>query len=142
MIINNDIYNEIYNTLHVFIKNNTNFPVDIKQSSLDKISKNLVVFTEENNIENSSTTRKEETTSKLSFELNIYSPIDRVINKELISKVEQARQLRLLVDYVMNSHYKLNRIFCQPTPNIDNNVYRITMRYTGLLNDNTAKLII
>ena len=150
MAIRNEALDIVYAVLKKYIQeslNETSSPYcDVKTESQSPISKNLIVLDEINNRTSLSTTRHEETISSVSFEINIYCPNDSSKEEDgeliLISKKEQARELRKLVDEVLSGYYRLNRYFCQPTPNIDNTVYRITMRYSGKINDNRLKFLV
>ena len=146
MSITNEALDVAYDILNKYITTNlkemSRPNCDVRTQLIDRISKNLVVIEEIDNRINSATTRYEETISDISFEVNIYCPNDEINGEEVISKMEQARELRKLVDDVLGVHFKLNRTFCQPTPNLDNTIYRITMRYNGRLNDNRLKYMI
>lgn len=146
MNISNEALDNVYIVLKKYIVESLNETLspecDVRTQSLSTISKNLIVIEEIDNSIYASTTRFEETVSNLTFEINIYCPNDIVTKDKVMSKMEQARELRKLVDEVMGGHYRLVRTFCQPTPNIDNTIYRITMRYNGKLNDNKLKFII
>lgn len=146
MAITNEALDVAYDILNKYITANleemSRPNCDVRTQLIDRISKNLVVIEEIDNRINSATTRYEETISNISFEVNIYCPNDEINGEEVISKMEQARELRKLVDDVLGTYFKLNRIFCQPTPNLDNTIYRITMRYNGRLNDNRLKYMI
>lgn len=150
MAITNEALDVVYDVLNKYITESLNKlsrpACDVRTQALDTISKNIVVIEEIDNRIGLATTRFEETTSNIGFEVNIYCPNDVVtkVDDEIValSKMEQARELRKLVDEVLGDYYKLTRTFCQPTPNIDNTIYRITMRYSGRVNDNKIKFII
>lgn len=146
MAIRNEALDVAYDILNKYITTNleemSRPKCDVRTQLIDRISNNLVVIEEIDNRINSATTRYEETISDISFEVNIYCPNDEIKGEEIISKMEQARELRKLVDDVLGVHFRLNRTFCQPTPNLDNTIYRITMRYNGRLNDNRLKYMI
>lgn len=151
MAICNEPLDIIYNLLKKYIQeslNETSSPsCDVKTQSQSTISRNLIVLEEIDNRISLSTTRREETISGISFEVNIYCPNDATVTDDngetiIVSRMEQARELRKLVDEVLGDYYKLNRNFCQPTPNLDTSIYRITMRYSGRINDNKLKIMI
>lgn len=150
MAITNDALDVVYHVLNKYITDSLDElsrPVcDVRTQALDVISRNLIVLEEIDNRIGLATTRFEETISNINFEVNIYCPNDVVVkeNDEItaLSKMEQARELRKLVDDVLGGYYKLTRTFCQPTPNLDNTIYRITMRYSGRINDNKIKFVI
>ena len=142
MEMNIDVYTYLYDKLKESLKRNLEgYGVEITKISKKQSDRfPLVVFTEEDNILESSTLRREETTSKLYYEVNIYAR-DKVINGEKCYDIDIARQISMEVDKVLNKKYHMDRLFCRPTPNLDNSIYRITMRYSVGLNDNRVKFI-
>lgn len=140
MIINLEIYDKIFQILKKFLQEESAYnPLVSKmpQKQSDKFP--LVVITEEDNSYFSGTTRFEETRSKVDYEINIYTR-DVAIDGKKISKLEVAKELKELVDNVMNCNLKMRRRSCRPTPNLDKDIYRITMRYSATVNDNTGKI--
>lgn len=144
--ISNEPLDAVYEVLNKYITEKLNEmsrpECDVRTQLEEQITKNLVVVEEINNIIDTATTRYEETTSGLTFEINIYIPNNVIISTnplEALSKTEQARELRKMVDEVMGGYYKMRRTFCQPTPNLDKTIYRITMRYDVGFNDNKLK---
>jgi hypothetical protein len=140
MIINLDIYDKIFQILKTFLQTESKYsPIVAKQELRQTDKFPLVVFTEEDNSYLTGTTRFEETKSRLNYEINIYAT-DKAVNDTLVAKQEIARELAGLVDNVLGYNLKMTRRSCRPTPNLDKNIYRITMRYRTNLNDNTGKL--
>ena len=140
MIINLDVYDKIFQVLKKFLQEESKykpFVTKLAQKQSDKFP--LVVITEEDNAYLVGTTRFEETRSRVDYEINIYTT-DMAIDGKKVSKLEVAKELKELVDNVMNCNLKMRRRSCRPTPNLDKDVYRITMRYTATVNDNTGKL--
>lgn len=141
MVINIDAYDNVFKTLKDFINENSDYKVYVTKLPIDNSDKfPQVVLTEQDNSLSSATTRMEETRSLLAFEVNIYAQ-DKVINSSKIARMQIARDLSKLVDNVLGYGYRMQRITCTPTPNLDMNIYRITMRYTGILNDNRIKFV-
>jgi hypothetical protein len=142
MEMNIDVYTRLYTELKESLKQNlSDYGVEITKLSKKQSDRfPLVVFTEEDNVLDSSTLRREETTSKLYYEINIYAR-DKVINEEKCYAIDIARQISAEVDKVLNKKYRMDRLFCRPTPNLDDSIYRITMRYSVGLNDNRVKFI-
>ena len=53
------------------------------------------------------------------------------------NKVTETKQIRNIVDGVLSDLYGMNRIFSKPIPNYaDENIYRYTLRYRGIINSN------
>lgn len=140
MIINLEVYDKIFHILKDFLQKESKYsPIVTKLSQMQSNKFPLVVITEEENTFLTGTTRLEETRSKLDYEINIYTT-DMEINGEKVSKLEIAKELKGLVDNVMNCNLKMRRKACRPTPNLDIDIYRITMRYSTTVNDNTGKI--
>ena len=140
MIINLDIYDKIFQALKQFLQTESLYSPIVSKMELRQTDKfPLVVITEEDNSYLTGTTRLEETRSKLDYEINIYAT-DKKVNNTLVSKQEIARELAGLVDNVLGYNLRMIRRSCRPTPNLDKNIYRITMRYRAKVNDNTGKL--
>lgn len=135
--------NEIYNTLNTYLVEKSLYeprviPFALKVS--DKFP--LVTILEEGNVHSQQTTktRIRETVSNMYYEINIYTN-DKIVDNVKTSRVQIADELKELVDKVMGGYYQFERTLCQPTPNLDENVYRITMRYTAMLLENRDRLI-
>ena len=140
MIINLDVYDKIFNILKTFLTNESKYnPIVSKEEHRQWDKFPLVVITEEDNAYLIGTTKFEETKSRLDYEINIYAT-DKNINGQTVAKQEIARELVGLVDNVMGYNLKMIRRSCRPTPNLDKNIYRITIRYRANINDNTGKL--
>ena len=140
MIINLDAYDKIFQILKQFLVEESQYsPIVSKQELRQSDKFPLVVFTEEDNAYLIGTTRFEETKSRLDYEVNIYAT-DKKVGNSIVSRQVIARELEGLVDNVLGYNLKMVRRSSRPTPNLDKNVYRITMRYRTNINDNTGKL--
>lgn len=140
MIINLEIYEKVFNILKTFLQAESKYnPIVTKQELRQSDRFPLVVFTEEDNAYLTGTTRFEETISRAEYEINIFTT-DKNIDETIVSRQEIARELVGLVDNVMGYNLKMIRRSCRPTPNLDKNIYRITLRYRTNINDNTGKL--
>ena len=140
MIINLEAYDKIFNILKSFLQAESKYnPIVTKQELRQSDKFPLVVITEEDNSYLTGTTRFEETKSRLEYEINIFA-VDEKKDGKLVSKQEVARELVGLTDNVMGYNLRMIRRSCRPTPNLDKNIYRITLRYRANINDNTGKL--
>lgn len=99
----------------------------------------LIVVTEDDNVNEIQDTLSREATDKIFFSVNIYAQ-DTVIDNKTISNVNIVRELSKLVDDVMKK-YRMKRTACKPTPNLDETIYRITMKYTKKIITNKNILI-
>jgi len=140
MVINLEIYDKIFNILKKFLAEESQYNPIVSKQELRQTDKfPLVVITEEDNSYLTGTTRFEETKSRLEYEINVYAT-DKNVNGNIVAKQEIARELVGLIDNVMSYNLRMTRRSCRPTPNLDNSIYRITIRYRANLNDNTGKL--
>ena len=71
-----------------------------------------------------------ETHSSVTYEIDIFAK-----EKNGISERTIARDIANDIDHVMSRILGLKRILKKPTPDIDVSIYRITLRYTGIIND-------
>jgi len=66
--------------------------------------------------------------NEVSFEINIFS--------NARNKMTQVKSIRNLVDAIMADEYRMTRDFSGATPNfLDNDIYRYTMRYSCVLDN-------
>lgn len=122
----------IYKDLNKYLKDNSNYNPTVVRKSLKQSKKfPLVTLIEENNNFKTSTLRYKarEVIDSIYWEINIYAQ-DKNIGGKTISNAEICDELKVLVDDIMSNRYQLTRLSCSPTPNLDDRIYRITMRYT------------
>lgn len=141
MRMNIETYNFVYDVIKLQLEEvlKDYEIIVLKKSKQEEDRFPLVVVTEEDNFISSSTLNNEETNSKLYYEINIYAR-DKIVNGDLMYDMEIARKIASEIDAVLNLKYKFNRISCRPTPNLDDSIYRITMRYSIVQSDNRIKL--
>ena len=140
MVINLDIYDKIFNILKTVLTTESIYNPIVSKEELRQFDRfPLVVFTEGDNSYLLGTTRFEQTKSRLEYEINVYTT-DKKVGDKIVSRKEIAKELVELIDNVMNCNLRMIRRSCRPTPNLDENIYRITLRYRTNLNDNTGKL--
>ena len=144
MIISEDKLGEIYNILNEhFSKEGIKYKPFISKKYLETVNKEnlpLIVLEETHNALYTRTLGGNESISSCTYTLNIYA-VSKKYNNVLVSDIEIARYLMKEVDKVMNELYKMRRIFSQPTPNIDNSIYRITMRYDANVFDTRGRFL-
>lgn len=138
-MINIDLYDEIFDYLSAYIKKDDTYNCIITKQSLQESNKfPLIVFTENQNSLYRADTTFRETLSSVYYEVNIYTK-DKSVGGKKKYAMEIAKELSQQVDYVLGNKYKLSRTYCSPTPNIDNTIYRITMRYEGIIIDGRSR---
>lgn len=141
-MINIDLYDEMFDYLSAYIKKDDAYGCLITKQSLQESNRfPLIVFTESQNLLYRADTTFRETLSRAYYEVNIYAK-DKSVGKSKKYAMEIAKDLSQQVDYVLGNKYKLSRTYCSPTPNIDNTIYRITMRYEGIIVDNKKRTIL
>ena len=140
--MNVDLTNNIYNDLKVYAQNSEYKPTVVKKALRESKKFPLITIVEENNVFKSGTTnyKKQERIDSIYWEVNIYAT-DIKSSKKTISNAEICDNLKVLVDNVMSRKYRLTRLSCRPTPNLDDTIYRVTMRYTCDLLTNRNKII-
>lgn len=141
--MNTNLDDKIYNALKVYLQAKSSYsPRVLKFAKQENDKFPLVVLTEVNNVPNWQTLKaqKRETVASIYYEVNIYAT-DKVAGNTTISRVQICEELQSLTDKVMSNYFQLERTLCQPTPNLDTNIYRVTLRYTARLYENRERLI-
>lgn len=141
--MNTDLTTHIYKVLKEYLSVNSKFNPTVVKKSLKQSNKfPLVVLTEENNIFKEGTLKykSREIIDTIYWEINIYA-IDESNGKKIVSNAEICDELKSLIDDVMSKRYGLTRVSCRPTPNLDETIYRITMRYSGDVFVNKNRII-
>lgn len=139
----NDITNIIYNTLKTYLQAKSVYSPKVLKKVLQTNDKfPLVTLVEQNNIFNLGTTKikKREIIDAVYWEINIYA-VDQTNGTNIISNAQICDELKILIDKVMSDYFQLDRTMCEPTPNLDSSIYRITMRYSGKILENRIRLI-
>ena len=128
--MNIELTNQIYEDLESYLTEKSKYSPRVVAKSLKQSDKfPLVVVTENNNSTSLASTDFKDNTDIINISVNIYAQ-DKAIGNEIIADVVIARELMKLVDDVVGVKYKMQRIDCRPTPNLDNSIYRITMNYS------------
>ena len=139
--MNIDFANQVYKDVKQYISENDTYSTRVRNKSLKESDKfPLITITEDDNVNEIVDTRFRESTDKMYFSVNIYAQ-DKAVGNTTISNVNIARELASMVDEVMGKKYRMQRTSCKPTPNLDNTIYRITMKYTKKLIVNKNILI-
>lgn len=126
--MNLKLYEKVYTGLKQFILDNSELsPHVLKKPSGDLFPKVVVEEISNTSISNAGFM---ESVSLLGFEINIYA-------KDIgaMDSMEVARSLTDLVSRYMDNQMKFKRIMAKPTPNVDDTIYRITMRYVTQASD-------
>ena len=128
--MNIELTNQIYDDLTSYLTEKSKYGPRVVAKSIKQSDKfPLVVVTEGNNSTTLASTDFKDNTDTINISVNIYAQ-DRAVGNEMIADVVIARELMKLVDDVVGGKYKMARMDCRPTPNLDNSIYRITMTYS------------
>lgn len=133
----------IYKNLKSYLTENSQYNPLVLNKALRTSNKYpLVTLEETDNTFNFGTTRnrKQEIVSNLFYEINIYA-VDVKQNNGTISNVIITQELEKLVDDVMSTYFGLKRTSCRPTPNLEDTIRRVTMKYEGKVFENRNRLI-
>lgn len=133
----------IYKNLKSYLTENSQYNPLVLNKALRTSNKYpLVTLEEADNTFNFGTTRnrKQEIVSNLFYEINIYA-VDVKQNNGTISNVIITQELEKLVDDVMSTYFGLKRTSCRPTPNLEDTIRRVTMKYEGKIFENRNRLI-
>ena len=128
------LFDKVRNGLDTFLKANCCFDVWVLNQPSGNHFPNIVL-TEIDNSMRGRTGQNLETISSIVYELNIYAQEERIDNTT-IDNLSVAYEIADSVQMYFEKVLFLERAMKRPTPNIDERIYRITMRYEGILNDN------
>lgn len=141
--MNTDLTDNIYKDLKSFLTENSQYSPRVVTDAEKQTKKfPLVVLTEENNAFSTGTLKYHirDIIDSIYWEINIYAT-NKILNNTTIPRKTICNELKSLIDDIMSKKYRLTRLSCRPTPNLDDTIYRITMRYTGDLFINKNRLI-
>ncbi len=138
--MNVSLLDRVYKDIKEYVELKTDYSPRVRKKALKQSDKfPLIVVTEDDNVSEIEDTKFIESTDKIYFSVNIYAQ-DKAVGNTTISNVNIARELMSLVDDVMRK-YRMKRTSCRPTPNLDDSIYRITMKYTKKVITNKNILI-
>ena len=125
-----DLADEIYKYLKEYLPSKSSYAPRVTQKNLKQSDKfPLVTVFEDDNANVLADTTFKDKTDKILISINIYAE-DKAVGNKVISNANIAKELRDLVDEVMCGKFRMQRTACRRTPNLDENIYRITMNYT------------
>lgn len=140
--INIQVFDKLFDNLKNYIQECDVYSATITKKPLKQNDKfPLIVITEEDNVNFSSDIHFTDTISKGYYEINIYTQ-NKMIDGAMHYDMEIAREYSAIVDNYMSRKLKAVRTYCSPTPNVDNSIYRITMRYEMLISDYRGRQLI
>lgn len=136
-----DLADEIYEYLNVYLPSKSKYSPRVTQKNLKQSDKfPLVTVFEDDNANILVDTTFKDKTDKILISINIYAE-DKAVENKVISNANIAKELRDLVDEVISRKFRMKRTSCKKTPNLDENIYRITMQYTKKMISNKKLLI-
>jgi hypothetical protein len=139
--VNIDLLNQVYKDVKTYVNEKSQYSPRVTQKNLRQSDKfPLITITEDDNANELASMKFIDTTDKLFFTVNIYAQ-DKAYGNVTYSNVGIARELATLVDDIMGQKYKMKRMSCKPTPNLDDSIYRLTMKYSKKIITNKNILI-
>lgn len=130
-----DLYDTVKTELKNYLEKNSEYKPKVKSLPTGEDFPK-VVLEDISDIETGSDFGKINAFSSVVYEINIYAKGSRTASERTI-----AREIKDHVTVVMRDILGMKRIYCEPTPNVDTNIYRYTMRYQVLRNDRRNKFI-
>lgn len=126
-----DLANPLRDELNEFLKEKCDYKVKVTRYVKHSSSVFPVVeLTQKNSTTGEETLDRREQIDNLEFEINIYAKCIEEKNKSVITEVKVAEDIMFLINEFFDVKLGMIRTFCQPTPNLDLDIYRITMRFT------------
>lgn len=127
--MNLSIINQIYADLKEHIESKSEFGARVLRKALRKSDRFPIVVVELfSNISREATLDFKEQVDELRLKISIYAK-DKQVGGKIISDVMQANELAVLVDQIMSKKYRFQMIKTEEEPNIDNTIYRLSLRY-------------
>ena len=126
---------DIFKDLKEYVLSNSQYAPKILKTTPQEISTfPLIVIEETNDVLNDETLKYTQQKFNKTITVNIYTT-DKVISNKTIAKEIVSNELKILVNDILDNKYHLNRKSCRPTPNMDRNVHRLEITYTGLVGE-------
>lgn len=138
--MNIDFVNQLYTDISKYVSEKSKYKPRIVAKSLKLSDKfPLITVLEFENINSLMSTEFRESVDEITVEINIYAT-DLNHGNTIVSNSNVAKELLMLTDDVCRK-YKMRRTQCRQTPNLDENIYRITTKYTKKIISNKNILI-
>ena len=138
-MINRTMYECVYNKIKAFLSAHNEFsPVVLKQPKGDKFPRVVVEM-----ISNDVLSRDigmHNVFSSVGIEINIYAK-NMTSGKVKYADMQVAEKIADDISFVCEDLFEMKRTLYSPTPNIDTDVYRLTLRYSALQDDKRNKFI-
>lgn len=135
----NRLYEEIKDNLKSYLQENSKYAPTVMSFPLGtKLPRVIIEEMSDNNIGRDMGNRNNYTSFE--YEINIYAEPLNIDNKTISSRTV-AKEIQSWVREFMEVKLPFEKTFNSPTPNIDENVYRITLRYMIKL-DETRNLLL
>lgn len=138
-MINRTMYECVYNKIKSFLSTHNEFaPVVLKQPKGDKFPRVVVEM-----ISNDVLSRDigmHNVFSSVGIEINIYAK-NMTSGKVKYADMQVAEKIADDISFVCEDLFEMKRTLYSPTPNIDADVYRLTLRYSALQDDKRNRFI-
>lgn len=130
-----DVYDEMYQYAKNYIKSNSKYnPTIMKASPQETNQFPLIVIPNCKLIIKDETLKHKEKEYRLIFNIEIYST-DKTVNNKKVAKQSIITELEGLIYDVFEEHYLMRIEEPKPTPNIDRNIDRLSIRATATINE-------
>jgi len=126
-----DVFDEMFDYAQTYIKNNSKYsPVVLKDTPPNNKFPLIIIKQIRDEIYDENLDKTDQR-FYLGYEIEIYSTNIKNNVKQIIT-----RELEKLVNDVFDEYYGMDRKMNRQTPNVDNNVYRWSMRYEAKIDEN------
>lgn len=132
-MLNSGGFEAVYHDLKEHLENNSEYCPDVNTTLDGDIFPKVVIDEADNSLINKDRMNVD-SVSLLSLKIDIYAKSKTVKTKKMAGR-SIARELRNLCSEICEDKYHMRRMLCKPTPNVDTNIYRITMMYTKKQSD-------
>ncbi len=131
-----EIIDDVFQDVKKYVLEKSKYAPKILKTTPQEISTfPLIVVEETDDSLNDETLKYTQQKFDKTIEISIYT-IDKTVNGKTIAKEIISNELKILVNDILDNKYHLNRRSCKPTPNMDRNVYKLSIRYLCLVDEN------
>lgn len=138
-MINRTMYECVYNKIKSFLSTHNEFaPVVLKTPKGDKFPRVVVQMISNNEVGRD--IGMHNVFSSVGIEIDIYAK-NMTSGKVKYADMQVAEKIADDCSFVCENLFEMKRTFYSPTPNIDPDVYRLTLRYSALQDDKRNRFI-
>ena len=131
--MNSFCYDKVFKTLKEYVPQNSEYSPDVNKTNEGDIFPKVVVEENDNRLLSRDNMRVT-SISSVDIVIDIYAR-SKTVGTTTYSRRAIAIEIRNLCDEVCSDIYGMKRTLCKPTPNVDSDIYRITMHFIANQND-------